>query len=982
MILCTLVFWCFPDTASADTAFTHWDGGTSLETIGDISEDRVEQLPYCEYQNVSKAFLDEKVYDRPGSFTFFQHLRGENLGEHCTVANSQGRFAIRATDAWNVARHESFLYNGTAAGFVSYKYGMSGPTGWFEPAPQGSKVLETHRKYFQDKTYEITVQENFRGWGGIWADGRQVHWGYHPDRLNFQNQTKLTLSDGDFNVSRHRFSQNGRFLLTRGNEGMVLIDMADYERKMILKVGIEPQAFAVSNDGNFVAYTNSRRELKMIDTSGCTITEEHGSWEKHRLAYRQKETPYPGCRMIGDFKSDLSDAELLDYNSQIKRLYFSDSGNELSFSVKSDSWTPENPVHEYSWTEHKLIADDYVPSAEGYLAMGDSYSSGEGDTIGGTWYEPGTDEQGDVDTFAGRNLCHLSRRSYPYLIAMDMGYLASNRESPPGSGQFHSVACSGAKIHNVIGGGEEKHDAGSEEDFEHTDNQYRFSRELDMKVWQPGATAQVNSLIKKSINNAGSRSFDPAVVTLGIGGNDADFGGFLNACSGKGFIPGTCEHARPDSYSSTRVATMIARQKSELAKTYEKIKRRAPDARVYVHGYPVFIRESGGSCAVNVRLDGQERYFVARATKYMNQVVQAAAQEAGVYYVDVTNIFHGGKLCDESPRYVNGATAGNDKGFIKNILGNESFHPTPEGFKQYKTAILNQTEKFEDEMPPAQNGVPIPLPDAGVFGGEALEKVHGMNQPKPDSARVPRHLKRRLGVDSSNDTQKVSQSGFQPGSSVEVEVHSTPVSLGSFPVDENGVLSAEFGLPDLAPGYHELRIKGMDRFGQTVHVYDHFFVPAAPNDFDGDGIPDDQDGCITIANSGQDSDQDGIDDACDPIISQSPTADPNKNTPSSANNAVIRGGNSVESDYPRQSSLPVGVPGQSPVESTAATTNENGKTLGAQPSGQLATTGQEIDSSVGVQWWIIAIGLSAISTFLLVIKKVTYAKETSQDQTN
>ncbi|MGB1036804.1 MAG: hypothetical protein ACPGYQ_06240, partial [Candidatus Puniceispirillales bacterium] len=60
-----------------------------------------------------------------------------------------------------------------------------------------------------------------------------------------------------------------------------------------------------------------------------------------------------------------------------------------------------------------------------------------------------------------RNLCHLSRRSYPYLMAVELGYLANTTQSPPADGLFHSVACSGAKIHNIIGGTEEKQSDGS-----------------------------------------------------------------------------------------------------------------------------------------------------------------------------------------------------------------------------------------------------------------------------------------------------------------------------------------------------------------------------------------------------------------------------------------------------------------------------------------------------------------------------------------
>src|SRR6185295_14449068 len=64
-----------------------------------------------------------------------------------------------------------------------------------------------------------------------------------------------------------------------------------------------------------------------------------------------------------------------------------------------------------------------------YLALGDSFSSGEG----AQKYEIGTDES--------ENLCHLSRVSFPYVIAQKLNF--SN---------FHSIACSGARSVNLSGG--------------------------------------------------------------------------------------------------------------------------------------------------------------------------------------------------------------------------------------------------------------------------------------------------------------------------------------------------------------------------------------------------------------------------------------------------------------------------------------------------------------------------------------------------
>src|SRR5690606_4894978 len=153
-----------------------------------------------------------------------------------------------------------------------------------------------------------------------------------------------------------------------------------------------------------------------------------------------------------------------------------------------------------------------------------------------------------------------------------------------------------------------------------------------------------------------SRNFNPKIITIGIGGNDAGFGSFLNAC----LQPLTCEYARPGSPKATQLAVQIASNKQRLVRTYEAVKSSAPDAAVYVHGYPIFIRGTGGSCGLNVGLSDEERQLAAGAIRYMNQVVRAAAKEAGVIYIDVEDIFEGGRLCDDGSKYFNGITAGND----------------------------------------------------------------------------------------------------------------------------------------------------------------------------------------------------------------------------------------------------------------------------------------------------------------------------------
>lgn len=119
-----------------------------------------------------------------------------------------------------------------------------------------------------------------------------------------------------------------------------------------------------------------------------------------------------------------------------------------------------------------------TPAAR-YVAMGDSFSSGEGNSL----FEYGTDEN-------GVNECHRSPRAYPRLLQNDLDL-----------GTTAFVPCSGATTSNVLYGGSAD------------------------GAW--GEPPQIDAL-----------SLDTEVVTITIGGNDVGFKAFATACT-----VGSCDFA-------------------------------------------------------------------------------------------------------------------------------------------------------------------------------------------------------------------------------------------------------------------------------------------------------------------------------------------------------------------------------------------------------------------------------------------------------
>lgn len=152
----------------------------------------------------------------------------------------------------------------------------------------------------------------------------------------------------------------------------------------------------------------------------------------------------------------------------------SNVGTNYARISKSDSsvhvFLSTFPVVYPTGYEGEPIPSVYVPPAPTYVAMGDSFSSGEGNPP----FEAGTDQGG-----ANENRCHRGSQAYPRLLQndpnLDLGAMAF-------------VACSGATTSNVING-------------------------------KYGEDPQVDAL-----------SADTEVVTITVGGNDIKFREFALAC--------------------------------------------------------------------------------------------------------------------------------------------------------------------------------------------------------------------------------------------------------------------------------------------------------------------------------------------------------------------------------------------------------------------------------------------------------------------
>jgi hypothetical protein len=741
----------------------------------------------------------------------------------------------------------------------------------YYPAPSGDAVLYSSYKSSR-RGSEVSINYNISHGeiAYVQSDTNEYDMLWEPSSLS--EKIKYRDNGQPFGGERvltysHSFSRNGRYMVLQLYAGVyVRVDMRTQQMTPFYNANrlTTVRSHTISNDGRYV-FTDVDNKILIHDLSSCNTSYDKNLWELNQ------SSEHYGCTSTDNLNAPINLSSGRNTGAT-KFPTFSPNSAELTF-VDSQSVADNYRI--------TLKASDYTSSVKGYVALGDSFSSGEGDSNGDAWYEPGTDEQGSTSTFEGRNLCHLSRRSYPYLMAVELGYLATNAVSPPADGLFHSVACSGAVTRNIAG-------IINSLNIRDTENQYRRDYGGSLGPWQPGRIKQLD--IFEAETFAGYRQEQsPEVITLGIGGNDVDFGGIVESCTIK--LPETCKYAVRGSESAARLAGTIADLKPTLVKTYTALKNTNPDARIYVHGYPLFIQGYNGNCGTNVALNQKETALVEEGVTYMNSVVKSAAAKAGVFYVDITDILQGTNLCshsDSSLKTVNGVTEGNDKGGLEKgwlaglrshvytvcilstgCVGNESYHPNEKAHKLYARAIMDQTANMTASMP-APVKTQIPLPDAffGVSISEIIQKANAEDGFVSNYITIqkPRSF---LQYSEQPNTLHVLQDGLTPGSVLQVWGNSDPVLIGEYTVPENGEIDIVLTLPDsmiTEPGAHEIHLLGVNSFGEQIDYYESVQLAFSSEDFDGDGVPNEEDSCISLQNSFIDEDNDLVDDACDSFV--------------------------------------------------------------------------------------------------------------------
>lgn len=295
-------------------------------------------------------------------------------------------------------------------------------------------------------------------------------------------------------------------------------------------------------------------------------------------------------------------------------------------------------------------APNPAPAAT-YVAIGDSYASGEGTGS----YFAATDRPRSQGAAAPRNLCRRSPIAYPYLV---LGALERRGDEPA----LRDVACSGATTGDLL------------DHWQFTDT-----------------PPQVEAL-------------DPVVrvITIQVGGNDLGFGAVLDRCVDVKIV-----HERTPCAEDvrSRVATESATVAGALDRAFGAVRLRAPNATVLVLGYPLIFEldelpiGTKKRCA-HVRRD--DVIAIIEANVALNRLVEDAASRLGLTFLPLDRLFDDHGLCGRSDDWINGMTLDLPRRSERTIstesvspVSRDSFHPSPRAHEAIAEAVVSGLDVIE-----------------------------------------------------------------------------------------------------------------------------------------------------------------------------------------------------------------------------------------------------------------------------------------------
>lgn len=550
-------------------------------------------------------------------------------------------------------------------------------------------------------------------------------------------------------------SQNGRWLAVELiDTGTALVDLFTLETRRITDrayrygFGMDPQSeMAVSNDGRSVVVTGSNNGFALF-----AVGNDCGE----KMTWPLQATIVPPGRACP--YTDMAIGSIVQGFYYGWRPIFHPTLPQLTVRVAK------------YYGESQLVTftkglDAVVPM--GYMGLGDSFSSGEGETSA-DFYLPLT----NADT----ERCHTSRRSYPFLIGGIQKVEARN------------IACSGAKMADIIGLGEY---SGQKQRLKGKENTETLQQEARVSI-VPGRVRQSEFLTL----------YQPDIVSIGIGGNDSGIMDKLRVCA----MPGQCDWV--GSHRRKEAAAEIDALETGYEAMFRSMQDELPLGKIIAIGYPDPIAPAGECDAITDALFTlEEREFLHRSIIRLNRVMKRAAERRGIQYVDIEDVFSGHKLCQSSAA-MNGirlGTASELMGSLQSfrLVKAESYHPTPFGHALIAQRVIEVLSRVGpgggpvcDETCVGNDGY---WGDATTGSSNISRQYELTDEPCERTCRIA-----------------IEPGVFQEGSEITVSLNDEALSVGGRPSSDGGFVST---VTASRSGIMTLRVAGRTEAGADLELY-------------------------------------------------------------------------------------------------------------------------------------------------------------------
>ncbi len=460
----------------------------------------------------------------------------------------------------------------------------------------------------------------------------------HSYSLNIQPADYDVLSMNNVPLSLIGFgvSSNGRWLVGASSSAMYRYDLQTntvnrVARKTFFSNDMWPNPTIVgfsSNDGLTVGIGGMLTGMVVVQLNETCMRDE----AQVSVTNNDRSVPFTSACRSRDLTQDITTYYQQGYPGE----YMHVDNIEMSANGESIDYYDMHKWHRLSYKPQPVLQ---------YLALGDSFASGEGELFDGN-YLPGTNSFGNYAKNEPREMCHESNRAYPMLLGLSM--------SLTNSLDMRTIACSGAVVDDVLSTGSNINYLGSGANTPWGWKPRLTSitnatalQETARQDFTPGRIQQVE-FVKKT---------KPAVMTIMIGGNDFGFGSILETCIEQAtLIPSLPSNQGKDCVAINgelgkyKVQQIISNYTTFLA-FYRALQAASPDTKIYAVGYPQFFGASTKACreeAIVGNISQADRQTIRDLTSLANATIKNAALDAGLKYLDIEKSLGNSVLCGDS----------------------------------------------------------------------------------------------------------------------------------------------------------------------------------------------------------------------------------------------------------------------------------------------------------------------------------------------